>query len=81
MFWEGEKRCASMFWEGEKIAARPDQLIAFTRCCHEALPIKYRDLLSAACNQTGAFKLPGGIRNGWPMDAQHFGEQVLSDLQ
>ena len=60
--------------------ARPDQLITFARFRHEALPIKYRDLLSAACNQTGAFKLPGSIRDRWPMDTQHFGEQVLSNL-
>ena len=60
--------------------ARPDQLIAFAGFRHEALPIKYRDLLSAARDQTGAFKLPGSIRDGWPVNAQHFGQQVLSDL-
>jgi hypothetical protein len=38
-------------------------------------------LLSAARNQTGTFQLPGSIRDGWPLDTQHFGEQVLSDLQ
>jgi hypothetical protein len=64
-----------------KSDARPDQLITFTRCLHEALPIKYRELLSAARNQTGTFQLPGSIRDGWPLDTQHFGEQVLSDLQ
>jgi hypothetical protein len=60
--------------------ARPDQLITFAGFRYEALPIKYRDLLPAARNQTGALKLPGSIRDGWPMDTQHFGEQVLSDL-
>ena len=60
--------------------ARPDQLVTFARFRHEALPIKYRDLLSAAFNQTGTFQLPGSLRDGWPMDTQHFGEQVLSDL-
>jgi hypothetical protein len=60
--------------------ARPDQLITFARFRHEALPIKYRDLLSAARNQTSTFQFPGSIRDGWPMDTQHFGEQVLSDL-
>jgi hypothetical protein len=64
-----------------KSDARPDQLITFTRCLHEALPIKYRDLPSAARNQTGTFQLPGSIRDGWPLDTQHFGEQVLRDLQ
>jgi hypothetical protein len=58
----------------------PDQPITFARFRHEALPIEYRDLLSAARNQTGTFQLPGSIRDGWPMDTQHFGEQVLSDL-
>ena len=61
--------------------ACPDQLITFARCRHEALPIKYRDLPSAALNQTGTFQLPGSIRDSWPLDTQHFGEQVLSDLQ
>ena len=64
-----------------KSEAHPDQLITFTRCLREALPIKYRDLPSAARNQTGTFQLPGGIRDGRPLDTQHFGEQVLSDLQ
>jgi len=44
-----------------KSEARPDQLITFTRCRHEALPIKYRDLPSAAHDQTGTFQLPGSI--------------------
>jgi hypothetical protein len=35
----------------------------------------------AARNQTGAFQLPCSIRDGWPLDTQHFGEQALSDLQ
>jgi hypothetical protein len=41
------------------------------------LPIKYRDLPSAARDQTGTFQLPGSIRDGWPLDTQHFSEQVL----
>src|ERR1700737_4463262 len=61
--------------------ARPDQLITFARFRHEALPIKYRDLPSAARNQTGTFQLPGSIRDTRRLDAQHFGEKVLSDLQ
>ena len=61
--------------------ARPDQLITFARCRHQALPIKYRDLPSAARNQTATFQLPGSIRDGWPLHTQHFGEQALSDLQ
>ena len=40
---------------------RPDQLIALTRCRHEALPIKYRDLPPAALNQTGMFHASDGI--------------------
>jgi len=64
-----------------KSDAGSDQLIAFTRRLREALPIKYRDLPSAARNQTGTFQLPGSIRDSWPLDTQHFGEQVLSDLQ
>jgi hypothetical protein len=38
-------------WSG-----RPDQPITFTRRLHEALPIKYRDLASAARDQTGTFR-------------------------
>src|SRR5271166_3195789 len=64
-----------------KSDARPDQLIAFTRCRHEARPIKYRDLPSAAHNQTSIFHLPGSIGDGWPLDTQHFGKQALSNLQ
>jgi hypothetical protein len=62
-----------------KSDARPEQLIAFTGCLREALPIKYRDLPPAALNQTGTFKLASSIRDGWPLDPQHFGEQILSD--
>ena len=60
-----------------KSDARPDQLITFTRCRHDALPIKYRDLPPAARNQTATFELAGSIRDGWPLDAQHFGEQAV----
>ena len=55
--------------------------MTFARCLREALPIKYRDLSSAAFNQTSTFQLLGGIRNGWPLDTQHFGEQALSDRE
>jgi len=64
-----------------KSDAHPDQLITFARGRQEALPIEYRDLPSAARNQTGTFQLTGSIRDGWPLDAQHFAEQVLSNLQ
>ena len=64
-----------------KSDALPDQLITFTRCLREALPIQYRDLLSAARNQTGIFQLLGSICDGGPLYAQHFGEQILSDEQ
>ena len=64
-----------------KSEARPDQLITLARCLREALPIKYRDLPSAAFNQTSTFQLLGGIRNGWPLDTQHFSEQALSDRE
>jgi hypothetical protein len=37
-----------------KSEACPDQLITFTGCRHEALPIKDRDLPSAARNQTAS---------------------------
>jgi hypothetical protein len=62
-----------------KSDARPNQLITFTRCLREALPIKYRDLLSTALNQTCTFQLSGSICDCWPLDTQHFGEQVLSN--
>src|ERR1700746_2158925 len=68
MFWEGEKRRAS---------APSDS----TRCLHEPQPVKDRDLPLASRNQTGTFQLPGSIGDGWPLDTQHFGEQILSDLQ
>jgi hypothetical protein len=61
--------------------ARSDQLIALTRCLYETLPIEYRDLLSAALNQACTFQLSGGIRDGWSLDTQHLGQQVLGDRQ
>ena len=64
-----------------KCSALSDQLITFTRRLHQGLPIKDRDLPSAAFNQAGAFQLPGGIRDGRPLDAQHFREQVKSNRQ
>src|ERR1700694_4658969 len=74
----------SFFWVcfGKvKSDARPDQLITFTRRLREALPIKYRDLPPTARNQTGTLQLSGSICDGWPLDTQHFGEQVLSDRE
>jgi hypothetical protein len=38
-------------------------------------------LASAALYKTGTFKLPSSIRDGWSLDPQHFGEQVLGDRQ
>src|ERR1700730_8023713 len=64
-----------------KSEARPNQLITFARYFRKARPIKYRDLPSAAFDQIGAFKLPRGIRDGRPLDTQHFGKQVLSDRE
>jgi hypothetical protein len=48
--------------------ARPNQLITFARRLRERSPIKYRDLLSAALNQTCAFQLSGSVCDGWPLD-------------
>src|ERR1700719_3109438 len=64
-----------------KSDARPDQLITFTRCLRETLPIEHRNLPSAARNQGGTFQLPGSIRDGWSLDTQHFSEQVLGNRQ
>ena len=43
--------------------------------------MKDLDLSSATLNQTCAFQLSGGIRDGWPLNTQHFGEKVLGDRQ
>jgi hypothetical protein len=64
-----------------KSDARPDQLVTFTRCLRETLSIENRDLPSAAFNQTNTFQLLRGVRDGWSLDTQHFGQQVLSDRQ
>jgi hypothetical protein len=61
--------------------ARANQLITLARCLGEASPIKDCDLPPAVFDQTGAFKLPDGIRDGWPLDTQHFGEQALGDKE
>src|ERR1700722_10679188 len=71
---------AECFWQ-VKSEARTDQLIAFARCLGEALPIEYRDLTPAAFNQSGTFQFLGGIADAWPLDTQHFGEQILSDRE
>jgi len=42
---------------------------------------QYRDLPSAARNQTGTFQLTGSIRDGWPLDTQHFGDAVTHHEQ
>ena len=77
----GEPTLLCVCFRKVKSDARPDQPITFTRCRHQALPIEYRDLRSAAINQTGAFQLVGSVGDGRPLDPQHFGNQVLSDLQ
>src|SRR6202790_3608214 len=64
-----------------KSDASPDQSVAFTRRFREALPIENRDLPCGAFNQTSTFQLLGGVRDGWSLDTQHFGEQVLGDRQ
>jgi hypothetical protein len=69
-----------MFWQ-VKGDASPDQLIAFAGCRYEAWPVHYRNLLSAARNQTGTLQLPRSVGDGWPLNPQHFGEQVLADPQ
>ena len=62
-----------------KSQARSDQLITFAGCLHEPPPIKDRDLPSAALDQTGMLKFPDGIRDGRPLDTQHFGKKALGD--
>jgi hypothetical protein len=45
------------------------------------LPVSYPDLPSTVFNRTCTFQLPDGMRDGWPLDTQHFGEQALSDRE
>jgi hypothetical protein len=59
----------------------PDQPVTFTRGLREPLPITYRNLLSPPLDQAGAFQVPGGIGDGWPLNAQHFGQKVLRNWQ
>ena len=59
----------------------PDQLIAFARYFHEALPIEYRNLPSATRNQTCAFQFPSCIGDRRPLNTQHFGEEALRNRQ
>ena len=61
--------------------ARAHQLITFTRRLGEALPIEYRHLPATALNQACPFQFPGCIRDGWPLDTQHFAKKVLGNLQ
>jgi len=72
-----------MFWEGEKRRRDRTQLITFARCRREALPIKYRDLPSAAFNQKPARS--NSLDRHFVMvglwTPSIFGEQVLSDRE
>jgi hypothetical protein len=60
---------------------RSNQLITFTRFFDEALPIKDRDLPEATLDQACAFQLSGSIRDGRPLNTQHFGEKALGNRQ
>jgi hypothetical protein len=61
--------------------APPDQLIAFARFLHKAVPIKDRYLLAAVPDQACTLKLTDGIGDGWPLHPQHMGKEGLSDSQ
>jgi hypothetical protein len=61
--------------------ALSNQLITFTRCFYQTLPVEYRDLPPAALDQTCLFQLPSRIRDGWPVDTQHFGEEIVGNRQ
>ena len=56
-------------------------LVTFTGRPQEALSIEYLDLPTAALNQSRTFQFLGYIRDGWPLNTQHFGKQVMGDLQ
>lgn len=68
------------FWKVKRDSFA-NQLITFTRRFYETLPIQQGDLLSAALDQTRTFELFGGVRDRWPLDAEHFCQKVLSDRQ
>ena len=44
-------------------------------------PIEYRDLPRPHSIKPARSSSPDGIRDGWPLDTQHFGEQILGDRQ
>jgi hypothetical protein len=79
-----------------KSESRPDHQITFARSFHEALPIKHRDCrrpraikparsISRAALVTVGLWTPSisasSFGDGWPLDTQHFGEQVMSYQQ
>jgi hypothetical protein len=69
-----------MFWEDEKPGAH-EPTDNTCKMPPRDPPIQYRDLPSASFNQTATFQLLGSIADAWPLDTQHFGEQVLSDWE
>jgi hypothetical protein len=38
-------------------------------------------LPSTTFNQAGKFKLASSMRDGWPVRAEHFGEEILRNQQ
>src|SRR5436190_23467437 len=68
------------FWKMQR-SVLPDQLVTLARCLREAPPIADREISPTALNQARMFQFPGSICDRWPLDAQHFGEQILRDRQ
>jgi hypothetical protein len=58
-----------------------NQLITFTRCLCEGLPIEYCDFASTALYQSRVFQLPSSIRDRGPLSTQHFREEILRNPQ
>ena len=61
--------------------AGADELVTLAGRRHEALSLDERDPFSTALNQTGLLQFPRGIRDGWPLNTEHFSEYVLRDEQ
>jgi hypothetical protein len=82
--------CGAIYWaRGSRLAgvslrkmmrnARSSDLITFARHTHETLPIKYPHLPSPALDQICMLELTGSDADGWPVDRQHFRQQILRD--
>src|SRR5581483_3614319 len=77
-FTETSDFCRIGLWQVKR-RALPHHLIALAGGSHQCLAVTDRNLAPAAFDHAGLFEVARYVRDGWPLDTQHFGEHVLGD--